>query len=380
MANYLKSGTTSQTVTTKGNFKVGVSGLDDYGPTSQKGFYKGITPPVGGYTIYVEKATQGPSIHVAYNDTECMFFLKSFGATGTTISDMLSWATTQSTMWVTTADLTSADFPTPTPTPTITPTISLTPTITPTITPTPTRTLTPTPTPTRTLTPTPTPSSLPLATVSGATVSGGVYTANSSPFGSGTSYQLNGSSGYISYTKSTDYVLSGDFTIEWFQYQTSQPSNPRIFQIGNYPSIAIGASIEGNASSAILYLWLPGATSIKTFTSSSHLNTWIHFAVVRIGSSIKVYQDGTQIGSTITNSSSLGNSTQNLSIGQETTTTANSYFPGNITQFRWTNGLGIYTGNFTKPTGALGFTASANPFGGSNTSAITSGNVKFLLQ
>lgn len=370
MANYIKTGTTSQTVTTKGSFKVGVGGLDDYGPSSLKGFYKGITPPVGGYTIYMAKDTQGPSIHVAYDDNQAIFFLKSFGSTGSTISDVLSWANNQTNIWVTTADLTISDFPTPTPTVTTTPTHTPTPTITPTHTPTPTRTLTPTPTP----------SNLPLATVSGATVNGGVYSSNSSPFGSGTSYQFNGSSGYISYTKSTDYVLSGDFTIEWFQYQTSQPSNPRIFQIGNYPSIAIGASIEGNASSAILYLWLPGATSIKTFTSSSHLNTWIHFAVVRIGSSIKVYQDGTQIGTTITNSSSLGNSTQNLSIGQETTTTANSYFPGNITQFRWTNGLGIYTGNFTKPTGPLSITASANPFGGSNTSAITSGNVKFLLQ
>lgn len=92
-----------------------------------------------------------------------------------------------------------------------------------------------------------------------------------------------------------------------------------------------------------------------------------------------MYQNGTQIGSTLTNSVSLGNSTQNLSVGQETTATANSYFPGRITQFRWTKGLGIYTGNFTTPTGPLSFTAGANPFGGSNTSAIGAGFVKVLL-
>jgi hypothetical protein len=42
--------------------------------------------------------------------------------------------------------------------------------------------------------------------------------------------------------------------------------------------------------------------------------------------------------------------------------------------------LGIYTGNFTTPTGPLSFTAGANPFGGSNTSAIGAGFVKVLLQ
>ena len=218
------------------------------------------------------------------------------------------------------------------------------------------------------------------ANVTGATTNGGVYVSPFSPFGSGTSYQFNGTNGYLSYSATTDFALStGDFTIEWFQYQTSQPSNPRIFQIGTYPTIAIGCSIEGTTS-PILYLWVTSANSIKTFTSQSNLNTWIHIAIVRIGTSLKVYQNGTQIGTTLTNSVSLGNSTQSLSIGQETTATSNSYFPGYITQFRWTKGLGIYTGNFTAPTGPLSFTASANPFGGSNTSAIGAGFVKLLLQ
>jgi hypothetical protein len=275
--------------------------------------------------------------------------------------------------------------PTPTPTRTVTPTpVTPTPTRTLTPTPTPTRTVTPTPvtpTPTRTLTPTPTPTTLPIASVTGATTNGGVYVSSQSPFGTGTSYQFNGTTGYLSYSAGTDFALgTGDFTIEWFQYQTSQPSNPRIFQIGNYASQSIGCSIEGSAASCIFYIWVPGASNVKTFTSSGNLNSWIHFAIVRIGTSLKVYQNGTQIGTTLTNSSSLGNSTQNLSVGQETSPTANSYFPGNITQFRWTKGLGIYTGNFTTPTGPLSFTSGANPFGGSNTSAIGDGFVKVILQ
>jgi hypothetical protein len=37
---------------------------------------------------------------------------------------------------------------------------------------------------------------------------------------------------------------TGDFTIEWYQYQTDTNSFPRIFQVGNYPTTSIGVSIE----------------------------------------------------------------------------------------------------------------------------------------
>jgi len=109
MANYIKSGTTLLTSVVKRNVYVGIEGLSEYGPTVNTGFYNGITPPVGGYTIYVLKESQGPSIHVANNDSQCIFFLKSFGATGTTISDVLTWSNGQANIWVTSSDLTSAD-------------------------------------------------------------------------------------------------------------------------------------------------------------------------------------------------------------------------------------------------------------------------------
>ena len=139
MSNYIKSGLTTNIVSaTRKNFRVGVSGADDYGPTNKTGFYKGITPPVGGYTIYVGKETQGPSIHVANDDEQCIFFLKSFGSTGITISDVLAWADNQENIWVASADLTISDI------------INITPSITPT------QTITPSITPTQTITPTPT--------------------------------------------------------------------------------------------------------------------------------------------------------------------------------------------------------------------------------
>ena len=111
MSNYIKSGSTIYSAVTKNTtFNIGVTGADDYGPTSQKGFYKGIIPPVGGYTIYMHKELQGPSIHVADDDNQCIFFLKSFGATGSTISEVLAWSTGRTDIWVQTAEITINDI------------------------------------------------------------------------------------------------------------------------------------------------------------------------------------------------------------------------------------------------------------------------------
>ncbi len=208
--NYLKYGETYLRAAARKDFKIGVQGSDDYGPSSITGFYKGIEPPVGGYTIYMTKLLQGPSIHVAHNDQQCIFFLKSFGSTGTTIEEVLAWSDLQQNIWVveygqelTDSDIDSPERPnndlsyviipendiaftlipnndgtyvlipnndlgydilTPTPTPTPTETPTPTPTLEGTATPTPTSTETPTPTPTSTETPTPTPTPTPTAT------------------------------------------------------------------------------------------------------------------------------------------------------------------------------------------------------------------------
>jgi len=134
-SNHFKFGASGISSATRGGFKVGVKGGADYGPTSQTGFWNGVKPPIGGYTIYVNKASQGPSIHVAYNDTECINMLLHMGSTGSTISNVLAWASAQSNMAVLSAELTLGDLPGgPTPTP-----------VPPTSTPTPTPTITPTP-------------------------------------------------------------------------------------------------------------------------------------------------------------------------------------------------------------------------------------------
>jgi hypothetical protein len=106
--NHIKIGGSDKLSLSKGNLTVGVKGTTEYGPTSISGFYNGITPPVGGYTIYVEKASQGPSIHIANDDNHCINKLKDMGAPGTTIGDVLTWALTQNNIIVLKSELTNS--------------------------------------------------------------------------------------------------------------------------------------------------------------------------------------------------------------------------------------------------------------------------------
>jgi len=164
------------------------------------------------------------------------------------------------------------------------------------------------------------------------------------PSSTGGSALFNGTSQYLTVSNSSDFnVGTGNVTIEWFQYMTTSSSYPRIFSIGAYPSAVIGVSIEGGT----MYVWIAGGARISV-SISGYTNVWIHFAIVRNGTSLVLYRNGTSIG-TATNSSNI-TSALNLLIGSEGG--ANTYYGGNITNFRWTNSA-VYTSNFTTPSSPL---------------------------
>jgi hypothetical protein len=70
MANVVKYTTSTETLSLKkGNLYLGVGDVDK-GPTASTGFWNGITPPTSGYTVYVGRNSNDPSIFVANNDSE----------------------------------------------------------------------------------------------------------------------------------------------------------------------------------------------------------------------------------------------------------------------------------------------------------------------
>lgn len=106
MPNFIKSASTvSNGTIKKNNFLIAVNTSLEYGPTSSTNFWNGITPPSGGYTVYQQKASQGPSIRTASNDVELITIAKQYGGTNiTTISTALNYLVGQTDIMVTNID------------------------------------------------------------------------------------------------------------------------------------------------------------------------------------------------------------------------------------------------------------------------------------
>lgn len=97
MPNPIKYSTGSESLALKkGNFYIGTGDVGK-GPTSTTGYYDGVTPPSGGYTIYLNKATGGPSIYTASNDAQLISLTNSIaGQSYTTVNECLVYFAGQS--------------------------------------------------------------------------------------------------------------------------------------------------------------------------------------------------------------------------------------------------------------------------------------------
>jgi hypothetical protein len=209
------------------------------------------------------------------------------------------------------------------------------------------------------------------------TIGSAVTTISQSPFtGGGNSYSFISSvNSFIDTPASSDWAVgTGDFTIEWFQYQTTTAGFQRAFTVDDFNSIDIGVSVE----SATFYYWANNSFRYNS-SGATTANVWYHWAVVRQSGVTRVYRNGTLRGSQFNDTNNITNTVDELSIGNENTPSTIAAFVGYITNFRWVKGLAVYTGNFTTPTSALTATAAANPYGGSNTQAVGDGFTKLLL-
>ena len=85
----------------KGNMAIGVNSID-YGGSNESGWWNTIDVPVGGYVVYANKESNGPSIMVPPDDTALVGAARSFGASAsvTTAAGALNYFASQSDMMV----------------------------------------------------------------------------------------------------------------------------------------------------------------------------------------------------------------------------------------------------------------------------------------
>lgn len=138
---------------------------------------------------------------------------------------------------------------------------------------------------------------------------------------------------------------TGDFTIEWYQYQTDSNSYPRIFQVGTYSTgTSIGVSIEGG----MFYYWANGtATGASYLESSRYKNRWVHFAICRASGNTKIFMNGTLM-LTMSDTNDFSSS-DDLVIGNESSPSDSAAFGGLIYYFSWVKGVALRTSDFAVP-------------------------------
>jgi hypothetical protein len=163
-------------------------------------------------------------------------------------------------------------------------------------------------------------------------------------YGTGSIY-FDGSGDYMTVASNTALQMNAsDFTIECWAYISSFTGT--IFELGQYTD---GILLRPWGSDDFYV----NGSNYGNITQYLTANTWTHFAVVKSGTTVTLYINGT---SKIT-ATGVGNVSVNqygISIGTSAHMGNNSQFlPGYLDDFRITKGVARYTANFTPPTSAL---------------------------
>jgi hypothetical protein len=190
-----------------------------------------------------------------------------------------------------------------------------------------------------------------------ATANGNAQITTTNPkFGSG-AYLGDGNSDSVTFADTDDWHFgSGDWTVEfWLNLSNNAGASKQIIAQRNS---GVFCPFLLQTNSGILQAWLSlnnatwtgGASPTINSATTIANNTWYHIALCRGGTSVRLFIDGTQVGSTYNiSTNSFTNSANVMNIGGYST----SCVTGRIDELRITKGVARYTANFTAPTEAF---------------------------
>lgn len=162
-------------------------------------------------------------------------------------------------------------------------------------------------------------------------------------FGTG-SMKFDGSGDSLLGVASPSFAFgTGDYTVEYWVYPASFSNQPTMFD-----TRPASSSVNGYAdffSTTGLFKLYIGNTNIYTSSTTISTNTWTHIAVSRSGTSLRVFINGVQDGSTVTNSTNMTDTQCRVGNNINGSASLNGY----IDDLRVTKGVARYTANFTPP-------------------------------
>jgi len=186
------------------------------------------------------------------------------------------------------------------------------------------------------------------------TVGNAQVSTTQAKWGSSSMY-FDGTGDYLKFANNNAFAFgAGNFTVEYWIYPLSFSVNATVFDTRLTGSSTTGYSDYISITTGNFNLYL-GNSTVFTSTFGLTLNTWTHIAVCRSGTSLRVFINGVQNGSTLTNSINMTDTA--CLVGTNRGTAAGSigsaYVNGYIEDLRITKGVARYTANFTAPTAAF---------------------------
>ena len=153
------------------------------------------------------------------------------------------------------------------------------------------------------------------------------------------SLYFNGSNAYLE----VENLLSGNtpFTIDFWAYPTAKKSNTAWSHGGTNVSAVTGGGLELYSDGTFIYY----CNGFLIKASSYTLNTWQHVALVGEQKTIKLYVNGSLVG---TYSGSYNFANYSEIIGANASAFGSENFQGYIDEFRISN-IARWTENFTPP-------------------------------
>jgi hypothetical protein len=187
------------------------------------------------------------------------------------------------------------------------------------------------------------------------TANGNAQVSTSSPLRGAGSGLFDGNNDYLTVSDASLAMGTGDFTIEMMVRRAgdgaggSTISQTLIDFRTAEPSAQIYLYIDNESSSRQFRYYVNGSTSISG--GSGTLDTTIHIALVRSSGTTKLYIDGTQVGSSYSDSNNYTGTALSVA-GRFAAVSGGDYrgFNGMLDELRITKGVARYTANFTPPT------------------------------